>query len=305
VARRRSFCSEVSLAIGEPLAATASRIDHWLVVEYRGLWARDELRESLLPEPVKRHLREQLAALPRARLLFVRRPERRRHAGFAVYFGRTSERDPRFYWLEVGGYDELLDLDVAAALDGAGGPAAPLEHPLLVVCTHGKRDPCCARNGRPLYEGLREEAEEGWVWQSTHVGGDRFAGNLVCLPEGLYFGRVRRVDTLPLLADYLARSIRLELYRGRCCYSFPVQAAERFVRLETGLRGIDDVRLAGRRRLGPDSWRVRFEAGGRVHEVDVEARLGEPIELTCSSATPKRPRHYVARPAGSLPAPAS
>ena len=35
-----------------------------------------------------------------------------------------------------------------------------------------------------------------------HVGGDRFAGNLVCLPEGLYFGRVGPEETLgPLLDD--------------------------------------------------------------------------------------------------------
>jgi hypothetical protein len=293
----RSFCSDVSLAMGEPLAATASRVDHWLLVEYRGLWARDELRESLIPDPVKNHLREQLAAVPRSRLLFVRRPERRRHGSYAVYFGRTSERDPRFYGFEIGGYEELLELDFAAALESG---ATPLDHPLLVVCTHGKRDPCCARHGRPLYEGLREEAEPGWVWQSTHVGGDRFAGNLVCLPEGLYYGRVRRVDVLPLLDDYLRGEIRLELYRGRCCYPFSVQAAERLVRLETGLRGFDDLRFAGRERLGEEAWLVRFEAGGELHEVVVEASLGDLVPMTCSASTPKRPRRWTARPAGSL-----
>ena len=36
----RAFCSDVSLD-AEPLAATASRVDHWILVEYRGLWAHD------------------------------------------------------------------------------------------------------------------------------------------------------------------------------------------------------------------------------------------------------------------------
>ena len=43
---RRPFCSDVSLDNGESLGATASRIDHWLIVEYRGLWGPDALRAS-------------------------------------------------------------------------------------------------------------------------------------------------------------------------------------------------------------------------------------------------------------------
>ena len=69
--RRAEFCSEVSLQNAEPLAGTASRVDHWILVEYRGVWARRELEESLVPTSVKEHLRKQLGAVPRSRLLFV------------------------------------------------------------------------------------------------------------------------------------------------------------------------------------------------------------------------------------------
>jgi hypothetical protein len=174
-------------------------------------------------------------------------------------------------------------------------PGRILDHPLLVVCTHGKRDPCCARRGRPLYEGLREQAEDDWVWQSTHVGGDRFAGNLVCFPEGLYFGRVTRLAAAGVLDEYLAGRIDLAHYRGRSCYAFPVQAAEREVRAATGLVGIDDLSLERVERAGDVAWRVRFRAAGRVHEVAVVAEEGDPTKLTCAAATPRRPRRYVAR----------
>jgi hypothetical protein len=297
----RVFCAELSQANGEPLAATASRIDHWLLVEYRGVWGRDELGASLLSEPVKVHLRDQLAKLPRSRLLFVRRPERRRSSGIAVFYGRTAERDSRFRSLVLDSADELVGLDFAASLGGSSSqPGEALAHPLFVVCTHGKRDPCCARHGRPLYEGLREAADDGWVWQSTHVGGDRFAGNVVCLPEGLYYGRVTRLDALPLLVDHLAGRIDLAHYRGRCCYPFAVQAAEREVRLRAGATGIDDLRIEGVARPEPDLWTVRFRVRAAVYEVDVVAEHGELTQLTCSAPTVQSPRRFRPRSARSL-----
>jgi hypothetical protein len=293
MARRRELCAELSLANAEPLAATASRIDNWILVEYQGLWDRDLVKGSVLSDALKAHLRAQLAALPRSRLLFIRRPDRRR-SPFAVFFGSTPERGGRFYALELERHDELLELDFAASLAGEGSAGAPLDHPLLLVCTHGKRDRCCAKFGRPLYDELCEQAEPDWVWQSTHVGGDRFAGNLVSLPSGLYFGRVDRADVWSLLDELYARRIAMERYRGRCCYTFPEQAAEREVREVTGLTGVDDLRLIGTEPSG-DSWSIRFAAGGTDHEVEIETELGEPTYLTCDAARPVRPPRYVVR----------
>jgi hypothetical protein len=285
----RPFCADISAATAEPLAATASRVDHWLVIEYRGLWSRDVLGGSLFSDRVKAALRQQLDALPRSRLLFIRRPERRARDGRMVYLARSTEDGSALSGLEVGHVDELVGLDLAAQ-------AQPVDQPLLVVCTHGKRDRCCARYGRPLYDRLREEADENWVWQSTHVGGDRFAGNLVCLPEGLYFGRVQAGDVWPLLDEYLARRIYLDRYRGRSCYSFPVQAAEYAVREARNVTDIDALRLVSSQRLGPRSWTVRLlvRSSGELHEVEVRQEAGELTYLTCEAEALRHPRRYVA-----------
>jgi hypothetical protein len=292
----RAFCSAVSSESGESLAATASRIDHWVLVEYRGAWARDLLGHSLLSPELKAHLREQLAALERGRLLFVRQPERREQSGRRVFFGTSRPGAERFYRLDVEHQQDLRTFDFAAALAGDGGEAAPLEGPLLVVCTHGKRDRCCARHGRPLYDALRREAEPERVWQSTHVGGDRFAGNVVVLPHGLYYGRVGPDDADALVAEHDAGRIDLERYRGRSAYSFPVQAAEQALRESEGLTGIGDLALVGSARRG-EGWRIRFRtADAALHEVDVEAAAAdEAVYLTCTSAEPQRARRYVAR----------
>src|SRR5437870_9855763 len=95
--RVSAFCAEASRDNAEPLFATASRVDHWILVEYRGLWGHDALASSGLADSVKRHLRERARARPLTKLLFVRRTERRHHRGLAVFWGSSPEKGARMY----------------------------------------------------------------------------------------------------------------------------------------------------------------------------------------------------------------
>jgi len=289
--RRRAFCSESSRERGEPLEATASRVDHWILVEYRGGWSRDPVDASLLSPELKAHLREQRDALGQAKVLFVRKPERRDEAGRRALIGSSRPGEERLLELELEHQEDLRGVDFAAAL-ATGSPGAPVAGPLFLVCTHGKRDRCCARYGRPLYDALRERAGTDRVWQSSHVGGDRFAGNAVVLPHGLYYGRIAPEDVGDVLAAHAAGRVVLAHYRGRCSYPFRVQAAEQAIRESTGLAGIGDLVFVGARRLGDDVTRVRFEAAGSsVHEVDVVGTLDdEAAYLTCGSGEPRHAR---------------
>jgi len=293
-APRRPFCSDVSRADDEPLEATASIVDRWLLIEYRGLWAHDAVDRSTLSQEVKRAVVAWRNAAPRSRVLFVRRPERRGAPGLVVFRADTPEHGGALRCLELERHDDLVGID----LDRDGDE---LDHPLLLVCTHGKHDPCCARFGRPLYEALGEALDEDWVWQSSHLGGDRFAANLVALPTGLYFGRVEPSESWTVLDELLAGRIPLERYRGRSCHPFPVQAAERAVRETTGLAGVDDLELVTARTEEDGRWRVRFARRGSAAQWEtlVERRHGPLTHLTCSSEALRHPRHYVA---GSPPA---
>jgi Sucrase/ferredoxin-like len=285
---RAPFCADLSRENDEPLAATASRIDNWFLIEYRGLWARDALTGSGLTDQVKEHLRAQVRSVSHGRLLFVRRPDRRGRPELLAFAAASRPGATTVTKTELEGYDDLRGLDLLA-----GKPAG---HPLFLVCTHGKHDPCCARYGRPLYEALRDELEPDWVWQVSHIGGDRFAGNLVCLPEGLYYGRVERETAGSVVDEHLARRIQMASYRGRSIYGFAVQAAERAVREQTGLLGIDDLVLE-RVEPGHGSIRVAFAAGGRTHEVRVDRVAGDLTRLTCSSGSLERPPRFVVSPA--------
>lgn len=275
----------MSEADEEPLAATASRVDEWLLLEYRGVWAHDAVAGSALGAEVREWLRA--FSERRRRVLFVRRGGRRADGGPTAFHVRSAERGAVARRLELDCYDDLLELDPASA-------GEPLEHPLFLVCTHGKHDPCCAKRGRPLYDALREQVDDGWLWQSTHLGGDRFAGNLVALPHGLYFGRVGAADAWTVVDEALAGRVHLPLYRGRSCYPFALQAAERAVREHAGVAEIDGLRLAGAARTGETSWTATFAAGGAAYEVDVRREDGPLTHLTCKAAELRHPRRFVA-----------
>ena len=278
--RTRAFCSEVSQESGEPLAGTASRVDNWILVEYRGVWNSDALAGSGLSDQVKAHLRAQIRSLWPAKLLFIRRRERRGRERLVV-FRLEAGAGRRF---EIARYEDLLELDHDLG--------TPLEHPLFLVCTHGKHDPCCARHGRPLYDVLVDQADEGWIWQVTHVGGDRFAGNVVVLPEGLYYGRVRPEEAWLLMDEHLAGRIYLDRFRGRSSLPFAVQAAEIAVRERLGLTAaelseIESVRAPGNR------WSVRLLVEDRRFEVELRVEPGPLTYLTCGSENLRHPPRYV------------
>jgi hypothetical protein len=289
VTTARPFCSDISRENDEPLGATASRIDHWLLVEYRGLWSSDALVGSGLSDQVKRRLRELRSARPRTRLLFIRRPDRRRHPKLAVYVATSRQGEERIGRLELDEHEDLRRVD-------PWEEAEDTDELLFLACTHGKHDPCCARYGRPLYEALSEELDPESAWQCTHVGGDRFAGNALCLPHGVYYGRVDRDDVPGLVDEYFDGRISLAHYRGRSCWPFAVQAAERRIRAEEGLTGLDDLRLSRVDERGANRWTVAFETRVGPREVDVVTELGELTTLTCNADRVKRPLRYVAMP---------
>jgi hypothetical protein len=284
----RPFCSDISRENDEPLGATASRIDRWLLVEYRGLWSSDALVGSGLSDQVKARLRELRAIHPRTRLLLIRRPDRRHHPTLAVYVADSREGQESLGRLDVAHHEELRRLDPWRV-------ATQVDEPLFLACTHGKHDPCCARYGRPLFEGLSEQLGAESAWQCTHVGGDRFAANAVCLPHGVYYGRVDRDDVPFLVDEYLAGRISLAHYRGRSCWPFAVQAAERRIRAEEGLTELDDLSLDRVEQAG-ERWTVAFTTPVGPREAEVAVELGELTQLTCNSVAAKRPLRYIARP---------
>ena len=302
-------CATLSRALEEPQYGTASRVRGWVLLEQPGPWGKEAVVESRLDRDLA-HALHRAAGAAGIRLLLIRRPARRggpgdrrggppedRVAGQPItcFVAHTSRRDR---WLErrrLHDPAELLELDMAKVAAGdRPGFGDPAGEPVYLVCTNGRHDRCCATYGRPLALALAER-HGGLVWESSHVGGDRFAGNLVCLPTGHYFGRVGPGEAERVLGLHRKGTIDLDHYRG-CCIDPPaVQAAEWFARRATGLLGTGDLDLLGRERLeaGLEAVRFRRAAGGGVVRVLLRAgRSADPRPLTCHSARPEPPLRF-------------
>jgi hypothetical protein len=285
-------CATLSRALSEPLPGTASRVRGWVLLEQPGPWGREAVTESRLDRDLALAL-ERAAAAAHLRLLLIRRPGRGASQPFTCFVAHTS-RQAR--WLERRRLDdpaELLALDMAAVVAGRRpGFGRATADPVYLVCTNGRHDRCCATYGRPLALALAAAHGE-LVWESSHVGGDRFAGNLVCLPGGHYFGRVGPGDADRVVALHRAGAIDLDHYRG-CCVDPPVvQAAEWFARRATGLLGTGDLDLLGRDRLAPGTEAVRFRRpGGQLRVLVRATRTAAPRPLTDHSARAEVPLSF-------------
>lgn len=239
-------CSESSSDALEPLAGSATRARRWLLVEVRGAWGRDVVPDSALPSAVKERLADWAAARGGdGRVGFIRKPERRETRTTAVFVADVSEHGAMFARLELDAIDELVDADLHP-----GNQSEPVTVPTLLVCTHGRRDACCARLGPPLYDALRRFVEPDALWQCSHLGGHRFAGNVLALPFGVMLGRVRPVDAPRIAAELAANVIPLAHYRGRVVHEPAVQAAELAIRERLGAAHLTALRYLGRTRDG-------------------------------------------------------
>jgi hypothetical protein len=275
---------------GEDLEGTASRIRSWLVIEQPGPWGADAIPSSRLARDVGRELGRRCRPLG-VRIVLIRRPTSGPNGTRSVFVAHSDPTRPQLHRADLANERDLLDIDVGAVARGDFSRLGrPHEEPIYLVCTNGKRDVCCAINGRPLVRAL-SSVEPERTWECSHIGGDRFAANMVVLPTGLYFGRVVPADVEALAAGLRDGRVLLSRYRGRSWYDRASQFAEISARRRFGLEELDGVDV---------EWRERRSGGGAVQVgvrlpdgdsvvVELRTRVYEPRLLTCGSTTPAVP----------------
>lgn len=294
--------------VGEPVEATAPHAVSWVGVVVPGSWpsrAADRLPVGLA---------EALDAVPGVRPVLLR-PVGRSSTDVGLVLAGTV---PMRTWLREVAADDtpaaleaLRDEAVVAALTNGRDPGLGRStgQPLVLVCTNGARDACCAREGRPAADLLLERVGRARprrfgrartpaaVWESSHLGGHRFAPTAVVLPHGVVLGGLGPgPEALADAVDgVLAGRTVLEGYRGRSTYRAHEQAAETAVRRHLGLIGVnagpDDVAVDGSEPAadprGPEAGEtdshepsdVIVEATGWAHRVFVRHSGGRTFRV--------------------------
>jgi hypothetical protein len=231
-------CALASRLAGEPLLGTApERSRSWLLIEHQGPWPARGLPDDL-PAPVRSRIEAAQGSGLRPQL--IRRPGRRRHVGPGSVFLVGPRPDAPACSADavapaarqvvehrvIDDYRQLADIDLTALVSGGRpGWGAPYGDRLLLVCAHGRRDACCAQFGGPVARRLAAKFGDV-VWETTHLGGDRFAANLACLPDGVYHGRLTLDGASDVAAACLRGEISPEFYRGRAGVPAAAQTAE-------------------------------------------------------------------------------
>ncbi|MCY7396916.1 MAG: sucrase ferredoxin [Nocardioides sp.] len=232
-------CSVASAQDGEALAGTAPTDVTWLLVEQAGDWAPKV--------PLAR-------ADARVQLI-------RRHGG-------GSGPGVRVFWVDLGAgtLGTTVVRDAAEAVLVQPPDLTPYDGPLWLVCTHGRRDVCCAERGRPVAAALAERWPQE-TWETTHLGGHRFAATLLAVPSGIALGRLTPRSAVAACESLRQGRLELDVVRGRAGTPAIAQVAEHHLRVRDALRGLDDVRV-----VALDGDRVTLSTPGGTETVRLRAQ---------------------------------
>jgi (2Fe-2S) ferredoxin len=274
-------CADAARARADPLAGSAPPARRWLLLEHPGPWKIDAVAGSGIDADVLSALVQKAGSA--TRILLVRRS------------GRLDRRAPR-RWILAGLDSATLTgpwrddhdlLDAADAMIATLPPPMEPPEPLILVCTHGIHDVCCALRGRPVASALASRWPE-LVWECTHIGGDRFAPNVVLLPDGFYYGNLEPDSAMATVEAHLTGAVSADRLRGMARFLPPVQAAviaayERYWPL-----GPSDVSVRATEHVGPyhghgseTTVDLLIEPQQRMVRVRVLAIRRPDAQLTC------------------------
>lgn len=209
-------CSDVPV---EPLPGSAKQESVYVILEHPRGWSRDVLDGATFGADLTAQLKAKLKGA--AGLQLIRRPGRAGQEMERPHLYIVHARPATTELLRVDGPEAILDLDLATP--GANG-GEMIDEPLILVCTHGKRDVCCALKGRPLAATLAEQY--AGVWETSHTKGHRFAPSILLMPWGYSYGRLTEEAATDLVAHARAGRYFLPGNRGRGLFGARGQVGE-------------------------------------------------------------------------------
>lgn len=295
-------CSVASALREETLAGTAPEARRWVLIEHPGPWAKAPLDTPPLAGSLGQRLDQALTDFG-AKVLLVRRT------------GRQEDSQTRL-WRVVDTATGLslsglwrTERDLEVLLPALAGCAGPLSEPcpeMVLVCTHGVRDACCAIKGRPIAGAVAKAlaSSDVEVLECSHLNGHRFAGTALTLPDGLCYGRLDQSDAPKVMKAHAEGRVWPDRLRGQTGLVGAAQAAHVWGLRELATRtgstdvvlsdvqvgsvaeesgGVTRVELVGLARPGEGTW------------VDVRREDLAPAPLSCGKS-PESARGYTVLP---------
>ena len=283
-------CSQHSVDTHEPLAGSAPSATAWMVIEHPGPWGRDALEDSGLNSDWVEHLRTALSTHGVRTILARRSGARRGDTRAEPNEAQHPYVPPPSHnvWVaacgpsggvgrhgQISDFSELLQWDIEALGHGLLPEfGVAMEDSWEFVCTHGKRDVCCATSGRQYALARQAAAPGAHVWECSHLGGHRFAPTCLFLPSGRLYGRLDAAGFYPAGTEPPA-----DFLRGASYLSPAAQAADQAVRSASAMPASAPTHL----RVSPDGLPEVSTT------VNVETSDQGTWHVTCTASTIEAP----------------
>lgn len=276
-------CSEAAAERDDPMLGTAPPQRDWLLVEHPGPWPVTAPFNADLPTTLLRRLGH-----PDLRTLFIR-PHGRDGSPTALTGTRRWFRchDGE---LRAGTWERADDLQVT--LDPDAGTLRT--DPLILVCTHGQHDVCCAVQGRPVAAALSDRWP-GETFECSHLGGDRFAPNVLVFPDLACYAGMPAERAVPLVEAHLAGQVDVTWLRGVAGLHPAQQVALGTVLSRHGPAALSDLStrlVAQEGDFAAGTWTVevtgRDPLPTRTRVVVASTRRTTPERLTCRATRETR-----------------
>ncbi|MFH8487597.1 sucrase ferredoxin [Streptomyces longisporoflavus] len=292
----RFLCAEAARTRGDPLPGTAPHTLTWILIEHPGGWPPNGF-DGLDLDAHTKNLVYTAARAIRARILLIRRPGRRTTRGprrWAVLRHDTTGAH-RQEWGTWTHDRDLQHITEALTVDPCS-PGRPGHRPVILVCTHGRHDTCCALRGRPVAHALARHWPD-LVWESSHTGGDRFAPNILVAPDGVHYGQLDPASSVTAVEAHLGDRIRAEHLRGYTDLYPPQQVAVTALLARFGPAGRHHYTVTDTTRLADNHWRIHISAPppqSATLEVEVRSHHTPRNQLTCNGPSPSSTVIYTA-----------
>jgi hypothetical protein len=237
------FCSDNTRQIGEDIIGSATDYQTYILVECPQPWLANAFTSRWVPNNLQVLVEEVAKAKLPVRFLLIANDFTHKADYTTLLIYQKQEGLSRGYIKHEFKLSQIEQVaDIAKKWLQGEKPNSEIATSItrdILVCTHGSYDKCCARYGNSFYfhanANLSQlELKNIRIWQSTHIGGHRFAPTAIDLPEGRYYGFLDQ-DTFQSILTRTGDIQNLKkVYRGWGILPPAIQVLERDLMLSHG-----------------------------------------------------------------------
>lgn len=275
-------CSQYSRQNNEAWLGTASPAQVWIALSHPKPWGATALASVDIGDQNRKHLTSLFSLYSDSRIQIITQKET---SDIVLFFAVAFEHDQRLYRIPLENYDQILKLSWKDIIAHKPEYQKYLtDDAIYLICTNAQHDPCCGERGQALFDQYSHNEQ---VWQCSHLGGDRFAANMVSLPTGSYYRRVDADALRNIIATEQKNRVHISNFAGRSCYERITQVAFYYLLKTYPETTINDWTFKNKEETEPLLFNVTFldQDGHEVIVTIEQINTGISDFFTCNAAT--------------------